>query len=68
MLADDASMNLCRYSDESFNTNEIIWPRWDMVPFHAPSLPALGAIFALIAGGAIWLVKRDGRAGALQSS
>ena len=32
MLADGASMNLCRYSDEPFNTNEIIWPHWGMAP------------------------------------
>jgi hypothetical protein len=23
---------LCRYSDEPFNANEIIWPHWGMVP------------------------------------
>jgi hypothetical protein len=28
MLAGGASMNLCRYSDEPFNTNEVIWPHW----------------------------------------
>ena len=33
MLADGASLNLCRYSDEPFNTNEIIWPHWGMAPF-----------------------------------
>jgi len=30
MLADGASLNLCRYSDEPFNTDEIIWPHWGM--------------------------------------
>ncbi len=33
MLADGASLNLCRYSDKPFNTNEIIWPHWSMAPF-----------------------------------
>ena len=63
MLADGASLNLCRYSDEPFNTNEIIWPHWGMVPFHAPSLAALAAFFALIAAPTIWLARRDATAG-----
>jgi hypothetical protein len=63
MLAKGASMNLCRYSDEPFNTNEVIWPHWSMAPSHPPTLAAFAAIFALIAGGAIWLVRRDGRRG-----
>jgi hypothetical protein len=63
MLADGASLNLCRYSDEPFNTNEVIWPHWGTIPFHAPSLAALAAIFALIAAPTIWLARRDGTAG-----
>jgi hypothetical protein len=70
MLANDASLMLCRYSDEPFNTNEVIWPHWGMALSHPPTLAAFGAILALIAGGAIWLVRRDGRRGwqAAQSS
>jgi hypothetical protein len=60
MLANGASLNLCRYSDEPFNTNEVIWPHWSEIVFHPPSLATLGAVFALIAGPAIWLVRRDG--------
>jgi hypothetical protein len=63
MLADGASMNLCRYSDEPFNTNEVIWPHWSGIPFHAPSLAAFGAVFVLLAGPAIWLVRRGENAG-----
>jgi hypothetical protein len=63
MLADGASLNLCRYSDEPFNTNEMIWPHWGMVPFHAPTVAALGAIFALIAALAMWLARRGENAG-----
>jgi hypothetical protein len=37
MLAEGASLNLCRYSDEPFNTNEVIWPHWGMAPFHPPT-------------------------------
>ena len=46
MLADGASLNLCRYSDEPFNTNEIIWPHWGMVPFHPPTAMMAVAAFA----------------------
>ena len=63
MLAMGASMNLCRYSDEPFNTGEVIWPRWSEIPFHPPTLAAFAAAVVLIAGGAIWLVRRDGRRG-----
>ena len=28
MLTNGASLTLCRYSDEPFNTNEVIWPHW----------------------------------------
>jgi hypothetical protein len=51
MLADGASMNLCRYSDEPFNTNEVIWPHWGMVPFHPPT-----AMMAVVAFAAIGVV------------
>jgi hypothetical protein len=53
MLADGASLNLCRYSDEPFNTNEIIWPHWGMVPFHLPTAMMAVAAFAGI-GVAMW--------------
>jgi hypothetical protein len=53
MLANDASLNLCRYSDEPFNTNEIIWPHWGMVPFHPPTAMIAGAAFAAL-GAAVW--------------
>jgi hypothetical protein len=65
MLADGASMNLCRYSDEPFNTNEIIWPHRGMFPFHPPTVAAFAAVFGLIAGPAIWLVRRHEKAGDL---
>ena len=68
MLAHDASLMLCRYSDEPFNTNAVIWPHWSMIPFHAPTLAAFGAVFALIAGPAIWRVMRGEKVGRLQSS
>jgi hypothetical protein len=57
MLADGASLNLCRYSDEPFNTNKVIWPHWGMAPFHAPTLAAFAAAFALIAAGVFGLIQ-----------
>jgi hypothetical protein len=64
MLADGASMNLCRYSDEPFNTNEVIWPHWGMVPSHPPTLAALGAVFALVAAGGFAFFPRTTPRGA----
>ena len=61
MVANGAALNLCRYSDEPFNTNAIIWPHWGMVPFHAPTLAAFGAVFALIAAGAFGLMQATPR-------
>jgi len=66
MLANGASLNLCRYNDEPFNTNEVIWPHWSEIPSHPPTLAALGAIFVMIAGSATWLVRRGDKAGGLQ--
>jgi hypothetical protein len=57
MLADGASLNLCRYSDEPFNTDEIIWPHWGMAPFHAPTLAAVGAVLAMLASGGFALCR-----------
>jgi hypothetical protein len=68
MLAEGASLNLCHYSDEPFNTNEVIWPHWGRIPVHPPTLAAFVAVFGLIAGPAIWLLRRGGRAHALQGS
>ena len=40
MLANGASLTLCRFSDEPFNTNEVVFPRWSEAPTHPrPSLP-----------------------------
>lgn len=48
MLAEGAALTLCRYSDEPFNTNDIVWPRWSAIPFHPPSaLVAAGLLLIL---------------------
>jgi hypothetical protein len=49
MLANDASLTLCRYSDEPFNTNEVIWPHWSEIPFHPPTAGFAIAAFVAIA-------------------
>jgi hypothetical protein len=41
MLAHNASMVLCQYSGERFNTADHISPRWRDLPFHAPSMLTL---------------------------
>ena len=38
MLTNNASLILCRYSDEPFNTAERIEPHWRDIPYHPPSL------------------------------
>jgi hypothetical protein len=50
MLANGASLSLCRFSDEPFNTNQIIFPRWSEIPSHPPTAGFAAAMFAAIAG------------------
>jgi len=50
MLAHNASLIVCRYSDEPFNTADVVFPHWSAVPFHAPSLFALLGAALLITG------------------
>jgi hypothetical protein len=52
MLANGASLTLCRYSDEPFNTNEVIWPRWNEIPSHPPTAAFAFVVLATIAGTA----------------
>jgi hypothetical protein len=53
MLANGASLTLCRYSDEPFNTNEIIYPRWSDISSHPPTA-AFAALVLVVIGGAAW--------------
>jgi hypothetical protein len=50
MLDNGVSLSLCRYSDEPFNTNEVIFPHWREVPSHPPTLVFAGAVLAATAG------------------
>jgi hypothetical protein len=52
MLAKGASLTLCRYSDEPFNTNEVIFPRWSEIPSYPPTAAFAALVLVAIAGGA----------------
>jgi hypothetical protein len=53
MLAGGASLALCRYSDEPFNTNEIVFPHWGEIPSHPPTAGFAAAVLGAI-GAAAW--------------
>ena len=56
MLANDAALVLCRYSDEPFNTAEVVYPRWgDATASTAGVVTA--ACFMLAGCGAWWRVR-----------
>ena len=60
MLSNGASLELCRYSDEPFNTDEAIGPHWSEIPRHLPTLAILAAALALIGGATILPLRRGG--------
>ena len=51
MLDNNASLVLCRYSDEPFNTAERIAPHWSEIPRHLPSLMTFGGAALAAMGG-----------------
>lgn len=57
MIRNNASLVLCRFSGEAFNTADVVSPRWSEVPGHPPSLATFGSLAFLI-GGALWLGLR----------
>ena len=57
MVRNNASLVLCRFSGEAFNTADVVSPRWSEVPGHPPSLATFGGLAFLI-GGAVWLGLR----------
>jgi hypothetical protein len=57
MLRENASLVLCRYSDEPFNTAEVIAPHWRDIPFHAPSLMTFAGL-GLAMLGCGWIAAR----------
>lgn len=53
-----ASDAICQYSDEAFNTAEVIVPQWRDIAFHLPSLFAVGGTALLIgAAGSLLLLR-----------
>ncbi len=58
MLDDGASLIICRYSDEPFNTAEVIGPHWSRIPYHLPSLVTFAALALMIIGCAIMAVRK----------
>ena len=61
MLQNNTSLALCRYSDEPFNTDAVIWPRWTEVPFHPPTMGTLLGVLTLIGGVTLWSTQRSAR-------
>ena len=59
MLSRQASLVLCRFSGEPFNTNEVIWPHWSEIPFHPPSLMTFAAILSLLAGATVLPLRHN---------
>lgn len=60
MLQNKASLVTCRYSDEPFDTADIIGPHWNEIPCHPMSCFWLGGM-ALATAGFAWLVARPNR-------
>jgi hypothetical protein len=54
MLNNSASLVMCRYSDEPFNTAERIEPHWGEIPFHLPSMLTFMGL-ALGAASCAWM-------------
>lgn len=54
MIANHTSLVLCRYSEEPFNTADVVMPHWGDIPFHGPTLfSLLGASLVILAGIAV---------------
>jgi hypothetical protein len=55
MVRRGASLVLCQFSDETFNTASLIRPAWSAVPSHPPSLIAFAVLAMGLTAGAIGL-------------
>lgn len=60
MLQNNASLVLCRYSDEPLDTADIVGPHWSEIPLHPMSVISLAG-FAITMMGGVWLVARPKR-------
>lgn len=55
MVRSGASLVLCRFSGEAFNTASLIRPIWSDVPSHPPSLVAFGVVAMGLGAGVLGL-------------
>lgn len=60
MLSNNTSLVLCRYSDEPFNSSEVLMPHWADFPSHPPTMMAIGG-FAMTLLAGCWALARSGR-------
>ena len=58
MLEEGASLVLCRYSDEPFNTGEVIGPNWRAIAGHLPSFLTVAGFAAATLAGAFAILRR----------
>jgi hypothetical protein len=60
MLQNNASLALCRFSDEPFNTAQVIYPNWSGILIHLPTLLTFFSLLLMAASlvGAIVLAGR----------
>jgi hypothetical protein len=61
MLRNRASLALCRYSDEPFNTAEIVNPHWADIPSHPLSLATFGSLALTASIGCACMAARRKR-------
>jgi hypothetical protein len=57
MLINQGSLVLCRYSDQSFNTSEVICPDWNLLPYHVPSLVMFVTVLMTTVGSVSMVVR-----------
>jgi hypothetical protein len=55
MVRSGASLVLCQFSDEAFNTASLIRPTWSAIPSHPPSLIAFAVLAMGLTAGTIGL-------------
>lgn len=60
MMRNNASLDLCRYSDEPFDTADIVGPHWSEIPSHPKSALSLAGV-AGAALSCLWLAVRPRR-------
>ena len=57
MVRNQASLVLCQYSGETFNTADVIRPDWKRLFLHAPSFAAFAAFLLVFSGGIAAMVR-----------